>query len=504
MMNKILMAASEASPFAKTGGLADVIGGLPQALKQLGADVRVIMPKYEYAGKSKRIVRDEATGELEETEDRASLSEFLWEQDLVLRHIGEIYVRLGWRSLYCGIEQTEYRGVTYYFIDNEFYFKRDSCYGYGDDEERFAFFCRAVLEVLPYLDFIPDVLHCHDWQTGMIPVLLESQYRGLEQYRNIKTVFTIHNLKFQGVCGVSEMKEWFGLGEEYFTPDKLEFYGAASFMKGGLTYSHRITTVSESYAQEIKDPYYGERMDGLLKAREQELRGIVNGIDYEAFNPKTDPFIYHNYTKSTIREKKQNKTELQKRLGLTVDEELPMIGLVSRLTDQKGLALIECVFDEIMKEGVQFVILGSGDRKYEELFKNAVDRYPGSVAVKIAYSDPRAQRIYAASDFFLMPSLFEPCGLGQLISMRYGTLPIVRETGGLRDTVQSYNEVTGEGNGFSFTNYNAHDMLYTIQRALGIYRKKTLRVKLMKAAMSCNNSWEVPAGKYMELYGELE
>jgi starch synthase len=503
-MKKILMVASEASPFAKTGGLADVIGGLPPALNQLGADVRVIMPKYEFAGKSKKIVRDEVTGELEEIEEKKTLTEILWENEITIHHLGQIYVKLGWRSLYCGIEQAQYRGVTYYFIDNEFYFKRDSCYGYGDDEERFAFFCRAVLDVIPYLDFTPDILHCHDWQAGMVPVLLEAQYRGLEQYRDIRTVFTIHNLKFQGIYGISEMKEWFGLGEEYFTSDKLEFFGAASFMKGGLVYTNLITTVSETYAQEIKDPYYGEHLEGLLKARENDLSGIVNGIDYEAFNPKTDPFIYRNYTKSTLKEKKQNKVELQKRLGLTVDEEIPMIGLVSRLTDQKGLALIECVFDEIMSEEVQFVILGSGDRKYEELFKNAVERYPGKVAVKIAYSEPRAQRIYAASDFFLMPSLFEPCGLGQLISMRYGTLPIVRETGGLRDTVCACNEATGEGNGFSFTNYNAHDMLYTIQRALKVYRKKTLRAKLIKAAMSCNNSWELPAGKYMELYDRLK
>jgi starch synthase len=299
------------------------------------------------------------------------------------------------------------------------------------------------------------------------------------------------------------MKEWFGLGNEYFTSDILEFFGAGSFMKGGLVYTDHITTVSDTYAEEIKYPYYGEMLDGLLRARQNSLNGIVNGIDYEQYNPKTDPFIYKNYSKSTLKEKKINKTELQKRLGLTVNEDIPMIGLVSRLTDQKGLALIECVFDEIMSEEVQFVILGSGDRKYEELFQNAVHKYPGKVAVKIAYSDPRAQRIYAASDFFLMPSLFEPCGLGQLISMRYGTLPIVRETGGLRDTVTSYNEATGEGNGFSFANYNAHDMLYTIRRALEIYKKKTLRAKLIKAAMSQDFSWDIPSGKYMELYDKL-
>ncbi len=502
-MKKILMVASEASPFAKTGGLADVIGGLPPALNKRGADVRVIMPKYEFAGKSKMIIRDEATGELEEVEGKKTLTDILNDNNTQLEHRYDTYINLGWRQLYCGIEQAVYRGVTYYFIDNEFYFKRDNCYGYGDDAERFAFFCRAVLEAIPHLGFIPDIIHCHDWQAGMVPVLLEAQYRGLDDYREIRTMFTIHNLKFQGIYGISEMKEWFGLDDKFFASDKLEFYGAGSFMKGGLVYSDLITTVSDTYAEEIKYPYYGEQLEGLLRARENSLFGIVNGIDYELYNPKTDPFIYKNYTKSTLKEKKVNKTELQKRLGLTENEDIPMIGLVSRLTDQKGLALIECVFDEIMSEEVQFVILGSGDKKYEELFQNAVHRYPGKVAVKIAYSDPRAQRIYAASDFFLMPSLFEPCGLGQLISMRYGTLPIVRETGGLKDTVISYNDETGEGNGFSFANYNAHDMLYTIRRALEIYKKKTLRAKLMKAAMSQDFSWDTPSGKYLELYEKL-
>jgi starch synthase len=503
-MKRILMVASEASPFAKTGGLADVIGGLPPALNKRGADVRVILPKYEYAGKSKKIRRDETTGELEEGEGKKTLNELLAENALTLEHICYIYVDLGWRHLYCGIEQTVYRGVTYYFIDNEYYFKRDSCYGYGDDAERFAFFCKAVLEAIPHLSFQPDIIHCHDWQAGMVPVLLNAHYRGYDRYRDIHTVFTIHNLKFQGIYGIPEMREWFGLGEEYFTPDKLEFYGCGSFMKGGLVYSDWITTVSDTYAEEIKYPYHGEGLNGLLKARENSLSGIVNGIDYDIYNPKTDPYIYQNYTKSTINNKRINKTELQRRLGLTVSEDIPMIGLVSRLTDQKGLALIECVFDEIMREEVQLVILGSGDKKYEELFQNAVHRYPGKVSVMIAYSDPIAQRIYAASDFFLMPSLFEPCGLGQLISMRYGTLPIVRETGGLKDTVISYNTETGEGNGFSFSNYNAHDMLYTIRRALELYKKKTRRTKLMKAAMSRDCSWDTPSGQYMEIYERLK
>lgn len=475
-MLNILMVASEAAPFAKTGGLADVLGSLPSALIKQGADVRVIMPKY------------------------GTIPQKLKES---IVHNCYIFVRVGWRNLYCGIEQAQYNGVTYYFVDNEYYFARDGLYGYGDDGERYAYFCRAVLEAIPYLDFQPDILHCHDWQAGMVPVLLEAQYRQMEKYRNIKTAFTIHNLRYQGVYGIPEMKEWFGLGDEFFTSDKLEFFRAASFLKGGLTYSHILTTVSETYAQEIKNPYYGERLYGLLNARSKDLYGIVNGIDYEEFNPMKDPFICQTFGKSKLNLKTANKLALQQELGLTVDEKIPVIGLISRLVDQKGLDLIACVFNEIMSEEVQFIILGTGDAKYEGLFKDAMYRYPGKVSANIRFDNTLAHKIYAAADFFLMPSLFEPCGLGQLISLRYGTLPIVRETGGLKDTVMAYNEATGEGNGFSFTNYNAHDMLHTIKRALEIGKKKTLMGKLRKSAMSCDYSWQNSAVRYMELYNEL-
>lgn len=488
-MLKILMATSEASPFAKTGGLADVLGSLPKELlkagethesdelPQVGAEVRVIMPKY-----------GTIPGAL-----RANIV-----------HNCSFYVNLGWRNLYCGIEQAEYNGVTYYFIDNEFYFNRDNLYGYNDDGERFAYFCRAVLEALPYFDFIPDILHCHDWQTGMIPVLLEAHYRHLKQYQAISTIFTIHNLKYQGVYGVDQMKEWFGLEKEYFTSDKLEFYGGGSFLKGGLVYSHILTTVSVTYAEEIKSTFYGERMEGILNARGKDLYGIVNGIDYRDFDPKKDKLIYQTFSKSKLAGKTSNKVALQQELGLTVGEEIPIIGLISRLVDQKGLDLIACVLDEILSENLQLVILGTGDEKYERLFLEAMKRYPGKISANIRFDNVLAHKIYAASDLFLMPSLFEPCGLGQLISLRYGTLPIVRETGGLKDTVTSYNEETGEGNGFSFTNYNAHDMLHTIRRALDIYKRKTLCNKLKKSAMSCDYSWQTSAGKYMDLYQVLK
>jgi starch synthase len=512
LMQKILIVTSEAIPFAKTGGLSDVAGSLPKALNKLGTDARVIMPKYEYAGKSKKRVPDEDK-EREEVSEYKTLTEILNENQLGLEHLCHIYISLGWRELYCGIEKTVYQGVTYYFIDNEYYFRRENCYGYEDDTERFAYFSRAVLEALPYLDFLPDILHCNDWQTGMIPALLSIQYRSLDDYRNIRTIFTIHNLKFQGIYGIEEMKEWFGLGDEYFTPDTLELYGAGSFMKGGLVYSDILTTVSETYANEIKNPFYGERLDGLLRARQGSLYGILNGIDYELYNPKTDPYLYHNYTKSNLKGKLAHKLLLQRELGLEENADIPMIGLISRLTDQKGLDLIACVFEEIMKENIQFVVLGSGEHQYEQMFLDRVEyetkrqqedpSNPRRIYVEIGYNDPLSHKIYAASDFFLMPSLFEPCGLGQLISMRYGTLPIVRETGGLKDTVLSYNEETGEGNGFSFANYNAHDMLYTIQRALRIYKKKTLRKKLVHAAMSFRSSWDHSAEKYLELYKKL-
>lgn len=475
-MLNILMVASEAAPYAKTGGLADVLGSLPLELIKQGADVRVIIPKY---GTIPNALKAE------------------------IQYCSNIYVDLGWRNLYCGIEQAEYNGVTYYLIDNEFYFNRERIYSYGDDGERFAFFCKAVLEVLPYLDFTPDILHCHDWQAGMVPVLLENGYRQKDLYRNISTLFTIHNLKYQGIFEIHQMKEWFSLGDDYFTSDKLEFFRMGSFMKGGLTYSQALSTVSIAYAEEIKYPFYGEQLEGILNARSHQLYGIINGIDYEEYNPRKDPYIYQSYTKSKINDKDLNKAELQKELQLTQNEKIPMIGLISRLVDHKGLDLIACILEEILTEDVQLVVLGTGEAKYEQLFLDAMNRYPGKVSANIRFDNTLAHKIYASADLFLMPSLSEPCGLGQLISLRYGTLPIVRETGGLKDTVQPYNELTGEGNGFSFNNYNAHDMLYTIRLALNICQKKTLRNKLRKSAMSCDYSWQNSAGKYIDLYHKL-
>lgn len=472
-MLKILMATSEVCPFAKTGGLADVLGSLPGVLNSQHAEVRVILPKY------------------------GSINEKLKKKII---HKCYIFVNVGWRRQYCGIEELEHNGVKHYFIDNEYYFNRENIYGYEDDCERFAFFAIAVMEALAKIDFIPDILHCHDWQTGMIPVIKEAHY---SKYKDTKTIFTIHNLKYQGFCGIDQMKDWFSLKDYFFTHDKLEIHGATSFMKGGLTYSNLLTTVSETYAREIRNPFFGEGLEGLLNARKNDLKGILNGVDYKEYNPLTDNLIYEKYGRSKLGGKLINKTSLQKELGLEVDENRLIIGLISRLVDQKGLDLINHVFDEIMSEGVQFVVLGTGEHKYEQMFRKAVSKYPGRVSANIKFNNTLAHKIYAASDLFLMPSLFEPCGLGQIISLRYGTIPIVREIGGLKDTVIPYNEFTGEGNGFGFVNYNAHEMLYTIQRAVRFSKKKTVLNKLRKSAMSCDFSWNASAKKYIELYKEL-
>ncbi|MBQ3078971.1 MAG: glycogen synthase GlgA [Clostridia bacterium] len=475
---KILFAASECMPFVKTGGLADVIGALPQEIVKTGADIRVILPLYRAIS---REVREN------------------------LEHVTYFYINLGWRRQYVGIEKLVQNGVTFYFIDNEQYFGRDYIYGKGGDEgERFAYFCKAVLESLTKIDFIPDVLHCHDWQTGLIPVLLKAQYQSLAMYKNIKTVFTIHNLQFQGIYPIADTEELLSLGDWAYTSDNLEFYGSASFIKGGLVFADRITTVSPTYAEEILSPYYGERLDGLLRSRAPFLSGILNGIDTIEYNPENDPLIEVGYTADTFEKKLENKLALQKELGLTVDASAPVIGLVTRLSSQKGLDLVERVLDGIMATGAQIVVLGMGESKYVDLFGWAQWKYAGRLAACFQMNHRLAHRIYAGADMFLMPSMFEPCGLSQLISLRYGTLPIVRETGGLRDTVLAYNEFTGEGNGFSFFNYNAHDMLYVIEQAVKMYKEKNdIFQKLAKRAMLGEYGWDQSALKYVELYKDI-
>ena len=479
-MKKILFVASEGVPFIKTGGLADVVGSLPKCIDKRYFDVRVILPKYTCIS--------------QEMKDKMS-------------YVTHFYMDFHWKNEYVGIMYAEVDGVKYYFIDNEMFF--NGFRPYSDNAlfeiEKFAFFSKAALSILPVIDFRPDVIHCHDWQTGLIPVYLKERFQGNEFFRGIKSVMTIHNLKFQGKWSVKEVKDITGLPDYFFTPDKLELFKDANLLKGGLVYADAITTVSQTYANEIKTPFYGEQLDGLLRASSNDLRGIVNGIDYEEFNPETDKYIEHHYNAVNFRKEKiKNKRALQAELGLDQDDRKFMIGIVSRLTDQKGFDLIDRMMDELCQDNVQIVVLGTGEERYENMFRHFDWKYNDRVSANIYYSEALSHKIYAASDAFLMPSLFEPCGLSQLMSLRYGTVPIVRETGGLKDTVQPYNEYESTGTGFSFGNYNAHEMLATIRYAERIYydRKREWN-KIVDRAMAADFSWSVSAAKYQEMYDWL-
>ena len=479
-MKNILFIASEAVPFIKTGGLADVVGSLPKYFDKEKYDVRVIIPKY------------------------LCIPEHFRNQ---MQYKTHFYMDFNWKSQYVGLLEMEYEGVKFYFIDNEYYFQGFKPYGnIYEDIEKFAFFSKAALCVIPLLDFVPDIIHCHDWQTGLIPVYLKERFNGGEMYRRIKSVMTIHNLKFQGVWDVKSVKNITGLSSYFFAPDKLEAYGDANYLKGGIVYADAVTTVSKSYAEEIKTPFYGEGLDGLMRARSNCLRGIVNGIDYNEYNPETDKRIVRNYNQVTFRkEKYKNKIALQEQLGLEVNKDKFMIGIVSRLTDQKGLDLIQYVMDEMCsQDDIQLVVLGTGEERYENMFRHFDWKYNSRVSANIYYSEDLSHRIYASCDAFLMPSLFEPCGLSQLMSLRYGTVPIVRETGGLKDTVQPYNEYEGTGTGFSFANYNAHKMLNTIRYAKSVYyNRKREWNKIVDRAMQADFSWNNSARQYESLYDNL-
>lgn len=473
---KILFAASESDPFIKTGGLGDVIGALPVALKNLSNDVRVIIPKY-------RDIKEEIKTKI--------------------KYIDSFRVNVGWRNQYCGIFEYDYEGVKFYLLDNEYYFKRSGLYGYYDDGEKFAFFSRAVLEFLKHMEWTPDIVHCNDWQTAMIPVLHKLEYIKDEKFKSIKTVLSIHNLFFKGMFSPEILPELFGYDYEPFNNGSLEHNGAVSFLKGGINYSDKVLTVSKSYSDEIKTPEYGEGLDGLLRYREYSLEGIVNGIDYKEYNPETDKYINSNYSLDTIENKHINKELLQKELNLSVNKEIPMIGLVSRLTHQKGCDLIVKILDRLLEEDVQVVILGTGDYIYEESFKSFTNKFKDKISVNIRFSNDLAHKIYAASDMFLMPSLFEPCGLGQLIALRYGCIPIVRETGGLKDTIIPYNEYDESGNGFSFKNYSSDELLMITRYALSIFKDKNRWNKIIKSAMESDSSWEKSAMEYMRVYNEI-
>ena len=424
-----------------------------------------------------------------------------------MRFLCHFYVNLGWRKQYAGIFEAKYKGITYYFVDSEYYFAGEQPYNHiHEDVEKFAYFSKAVLEALPYLDFCPDIIHCHDWQTGLIPVFLHTIYGDQNYYAGMKTVYTIHNMKFQGRWNLQAIMDVTGLPEQIFVPDKLESYGEANYLKGGIVYSDYVTTVSKTYAYEITTQQGGEGLDGLMNARKDDLFGITNGIDYEVYNSKKDVYLLQHFDEQNVVEGKAvNKEQLQKELGLPLKKKTPLLGIVSRMTNQKGFDLVAYVMDQLMStEDIQMVVLGTGEEQYENMFRYFEQKYPDKIKANIGYSEEMAHKIYASADLFLMPSLFEPCGLSQMMSMRYGTLPIVRETGGLKDTVTAYNEYEQTGNGFSFANYNAHEMLDTILYALEVYRHhKKEWGGLVKRAMREDNSWETSARKYEALYREL-
>lgn len=470
---KVLYAASEALPFIASGGLGDVAGSLPQSLRKRLVGVRVVLPLY-----------DSIKQELKDS----------------MQFITHISVPVAWRRQYCGIFEARSGGVIYYLLDNQYYFKRDAIYGHYDDAERFAFFSRAVLEIIPYIDFKPDVIHCNDWQTALTPVYYSTMYADKPGYENIKTVLTIHNIQYQGVYGDELIDNVVGIDSQY--KNLLEYDGAVNLMKGGIECANTVTTVSPSYAKEILDPWYSHGLDTILKERSFKLRGILNGIDVENYNPETDKDIFKNYSSEDIKGKAVNKKELRKYFGLPEEKDVPVMGMVTRLVSHKGLDLCKCIFDEMLATtDIQLVVLGSGDWQYEEYFRGLKERFPDKVGLTIGFIPDLARKIYAGSDLFLMPSKSEPCGLSQMVALRYGSIPIVRETGGLRDSVTDSGD--GEGNGFVFSSYNAHEMLYAIRRACeGFGDKKGWKI-LVKRAMECDNSWGKSANEYIRMYKEL-
>lgn len=474
---QIVFASAECAPFVKTGGLGDVAGSLPAALVRAGAEVIVMVPKYA-------TIKDEYKPQME--------------------HFADFYVSLGWRNEYCGLEKLEHDGVTYMFVDNERYFARDYPYGFFDDGERFAFFSKAITESLQHLPagFECDILHCNDWQTALAPVFLREFYQGLPLYDRVKTVFSIHNVAFQGQFSDTVMEDILGVAHIPAAASQLRCDACSiNYMLGALHYADAITTVSPTYANEIQTPEFGEGLDGVLRERSYALQGILNGIDVEGFDPATDKRIAANYTVDDRSGKAVCKAKLQEELGLEVRDDRPLMVMVTRLTRQKGMDLVMYALDRILSGGVQVAVLGTGDRDYEDGLRYFQDKYPGTMAARIEFDPALSQRMYAAADMFLMPSKFEPCGLSQIIAMRYGTLPIVRETGGLKDTVQPYNEFTGEGTGFSFSNFNGDEMGDAVFRAARLFwDNRDAWNQLVTQAMSQDFSWTRSADKYLDLY----
>ena len=457
-----------------SGGLGDVAGSLPQALRKRLIGCRVVMPLYD-------TIKQE------------------WKDKMTF--VTNISVPVAWRRQYCGIFQAKHEGVIYYLIDNQYYFKRDTIYGHYDDAERFTFFSRAVLEILPVVDFKPDIIHCNDWQSALTPVFYSTIYSKDPWYQGIKTVFTIHNIQYQGTYGMELVNDVIGLNPA--DTDIVEYDGDVNFMKGAIECANKVTTVSPSYANEILDPWYSHGLDTILRDRQWKLQGILNGIDTINYDPETDESIVRNYTVKDVKEgKAENKRQLQENMGLPQRADVPVIGLVTRLVSHKGLDLIKGILDELLyTSDVQVVVLGSGDWQYENFFKEMANKYPDKLGVRIGFVPSLARKIYAGADLFLMPSKSEPCGLSQMVALRYGTVPIVRETGGLRDSISDSGD--GKGNGFTFKTYNAHDMLGAIRRGLDAYADKAHWDELVVRAMECDCSWGKSANEYIKMYKEL-
>lgn len=472
----VLFVASEANPFAGTGGLADVVASLPKALAAKGEyDVRVVIPLYQAVSPAYRAT---------------------------FRFEGNFNVPVAWRNQYCGVFSLKYDGVTFYFIDNEYYFKRGNLYGYYDDGERFAFFSRAVLEMMQYLDYYPDILHCHDWQTALSVVYLKTIYANRYGYDHIKALFTIHNIEYQGKYGYELLSDLFGLPE--YCKQILDYDGCLNLMKGAIQLAERFSTVSKTYASEIKNPYFAHGLEYMTTQNEYKLIGILNGIDEDVYDPSKDDKLFAAYSAKDTSGKKICKAELQKMLALPVRENVPVIAIISRLVPAKGLDLVKCVFEELLAEDVQVIVLGKGDGEYEDYFRYIAERYSGKCRAIIAYNRDLSSKIYSGADIFLMPSKHEPCGLSQMIACRYGTIPVVRSTGGLADSIIAHNEGNREGgNGFVFHTYNAHEMLYVLKDAIYTFGKKEEWSKIMKNAMNTDFSWDRSAGEYERLYDNM-
>ena len=474
---KILLASSEAAPYIKTGGLGDVAAALPKALAEApDAEVAVFLPYY-------KAIKENPAFELE--------------------YITNFTVPLAWRSVYCGLFRavSKRKKLQYYFIDNEYYFYRDGCYGHYDDGERFAFFSKAILESLQHLDWYPDVIHANDWQTALVPVFLRAFYIDAEQYQPIRTLFTIHNMEYQGRFPGDFMGGVLGLPEDW--RGTMDFDGCTNLMKAAILTSDRVSTVSRTYATEIQDPYFAHGLHDILRQNSHKLSGVVNGIDTEVFDPAADPLIYTNFTAGSLEKKAENKKFLQERLGLAVRPETPMVIMITRLVGHKGVDLIQAVMEDLMQDDLQMVVIGTGEWQYEEMFRAYAGRFPAKMSANIVFDNTLAHQAYAGADLVLMPSRQEPCGLTQLIAMRYGTVPIVRETGGLFDTVPAYNIETGEGNGFTFKSYNAHDMLDAVRRAGELFHDKEHWDALQRSIMAYDSSWTRSVQEYWDLYNSM-